>query len=183
MRAFISLNLSEETKSALKGFQKLVKEELGYEDSRNVKWEDPDKFHITLFFIDEISEERIEELKILFADITKMNIGEISLSTGKLSSFPDLNRPRVLFAEITEQENKLNRLSGIVNNAMKDSGFEQSNKFHAHITLGRVKRDCRIKKLAGLSLKHNFIIKQMHLMKSTLNRGGAVHESLFSTAL
>lgn len=180
MRAFISLNLSGETVSVLKSFQNSVKEELGYADSKNVRWESPDKFHITMFFIGDINEDRIEELKASIGNISKENIGEISLELGKLNGFPDLNRPRVLFVEVNEQEYKLKRLSKAVNNVMKDFGFDENNKFHAHITLGRVKRDCRIKKPAGLCLTHNFKIKELNLMKSTLNSDGAVHESLFS---
>ena len=183
MRAFISLNLNDETVTLLKGFQKSVKEELGYADSKNIRWEDPDKFHITLFFIGEIDDKRIEDLKIGLKNIKDEQTGLLSLGLGKLNGFPDLNKPRVLFVEVIDSENKLNRLSGVVNRITKDIGVDQSSKFHAHITLGRVKRDCRIKRLTGLNIKHNFEIKELHLMKSTLNRDGAVHESLFSAEL
>ena len=183
MRAFISLNLCEETVSVLKEIQKSVKEELGNTDSKNVRWEASDKFHVTLFFIGEIEDERIEDLKLSLKNIKDEHIGVLSLGLRKLSGFPDMNRPRVLFVEVFDLENKLNKLNGIINKIMKDISVEQGSKFHAHITLGRIKKDCKIKRLTNLNIQHNFDIKDLHLMKSTLNRDGAVHESLFSAEL
>ncbi|MCX6158619.1 MAG: RNA 2',3'-cyclic phosphodiesterase [Ignavibacteriota bacterium] len=183
MRTFISLNLSEETVSVLKDFQRLVKDKLRYADSKNVKWEEPDKFHITLFFIGDIGEDKIGDLKISLGNINKEKTGKIFLELGILNGFPDLNSPRVLFAEVIDKENKLKRLSGIINNIMKDFGFEQSSKFHAHITLGRVKRNCTIEKIMGTGISHNFEINGVHLMKSALSRDGAVHESLLFVEL
>ena len=183
MRGFISLNLSAETILRLKDFQKSVKDSLGYTDSKKVKWEDPDKFHITLFFIGEIDEDKTQQIIKELKNIHNENIGAISLETGNLNGFPDLRRARVLFAEVKDKENKLIKLSGVINRIMKGAGYEQSGKFNAHITLGRVRRDCRIQGLPSAAIHENFTIKDLRLMKSVLSRDGAVHESIFSTEL
>jgi RNA 2',3'-cyclic 3'-phosphodiesterase len=148
-----------------------------------VKWEAPDKFHITMFFIGEIDEEKAAQLANELKNVKNEKIGSISLELGNLNGFPDLRRARVLFTEVKDIENKLTKLSIVLNRIMKGFGYEQGGKFKAHITLGRVRKDSIIKGLTELSLNGNFEIKKLHIMKSVLSREGAVHESIFSTEL
>ncbi|MFZ4589978.1 MAG: RNA 2',3'-cyclic phosphodiesterase [Ignavibacteria bacterium] len=183
MRAFISLNLDDEIRAILTNFQKNIKDGLGITESRKVKWESPDKFHITMFFVGDIGEDKIEDLKEKLKDINEEQIGKVSLEITRAGGFPDLGRPRVIFAEVTDKEQKLNKLSDAINKTMKDLGFEQSAKYRAHITLGRVRRDCRINGLTDITVKGNFDVNKVHIMRSTLNSDGAVHESIFSAEL
>ncbi len=183
MRAFISLNISRETAAVIKEFQDTVKHSLGYADSHNFRWETPDKFHITIFFIGDTEETEIENIKNCLADIKEEGIGTINLELGRLSGFPDIKRPNVLFVELKDNENKLQRLNKFIKDCVKSLGFEHSGKYHAHITLGRVKRNCRIKMPTDLSLAGSFEIRNISLMKSTLNKEGAIHECLFNAEL
>jgi len=185
MRAFISLNLNEKTIAILKDFQKRIKEDLGFTEAKKIKWESPDKFHVTMFFIGDISDDKAEDLKDDLKTIQKEKIGKLSLELGKLNGFPDLNRPKVLFAEVIDRVDKLNKLYGAINKIMKNYGCGQTGKFHPHITIGRVRRDFYLHKIVttGLMEKNNFEIRNLHLMKSVLNREGSVHESIFSTEL
>jgi 2'-5' RNA ligase len=156
---------------------------LGINESGKVKWESPDKFHITMFFIGDIAEDKIEYLKDKLKDISKEQIGKVSLEITRAGGFPDMRRPRVIFAEVKDKKQKLNKLSEVINRTMKDSGFDQSTKFRAHITMGRVRRDCRINGLTEIPVKGFFDVNEIHIMKSTLNRDGAIHESIFSAEL
>ena len=181
MRAFISLNLSNETISILKDFQKSIKEDLGIAESGKVKWESPDKFHITMFFIGDISDDKIDKLKDDLKTIHDDNIGTIILELIKLNAFPDLLKPRVLFAEVMEREGKIYKLSGLINKIMKEYGYEQKGKFHPHITLGRVRREYNLHELnfGDKTINSSFKIQEVHLMKSVLSREGSVHERVF----
>lgn len=185
MRVFISLNLSEETRAILKTFQKSVKEDLGFPESRKVKWESPDKFHITLFFLGDISDNKVEELKDEFKKIHEEKIGTISMEFGKLNAFPDIFKPRVLFAEVIEKECKLYKLNDAINSIMKRNGFEESGKFHPHITLGRVRRDSSLHGLKEKSIieKSSFEVHGLNIMKSVVSREGSVHECIFFAEL
>lgn len=185
MRAFISLNLSEETRLTLKEFQKSTKDVLGFADSKKVKWEASDKFHITMFFIGEIDDAKAEELKDGFELIRAENIGALSFEVKGLNAFPNLHKPRVIYAEVYEKEGKLNKLNEAINRMMKSFGFEHTVNFNAHITLGRVKRyeNLQAKNLGKIEIKNNFEISKLCFMKSTLNSNGAVHEEVFNTDL
>jgi 2'-5' RNA ligase len=182
MRAFISLNLSDDTVLILKDFQKSVKDSLGFTESKKVKWEAPDKFHITLFFIGDIDEGKIEGVK---EDLKKINTGTIYLGLNKLNAFPNLHNPRVLFTEVVEKGDKINSLSEAINGIMKGYGYEQGGRFHPHVTLGRVRRDMRLHgaKESVIAADSDFEINELHIMKSILSREGSVHESIFCMKL
>jgi 2'-5' RNA ligase len=182
MRTFISLNLSDDTVLILKDFQKSVKDLLGFTESKKVKWEAPDKFHITLFFVGDIDEDKIEQVK---EDLKKINTRTFYLRLNKLNAFPNLRNPRVLFTEVVEKGDKLNSLSEAINGIMKGYGYEQGGKFHPHVTLGRVRRDMRLHGLKenAVPVVSDFEISELHIMKSVLSREGSVHESIFCMRL
>jgi len=185
MRVFISLNIDEETRTILKNFQKIIKEDLGYTESGKVKWEAPDKFHITMFFIGDASEQKIEVLKNEFKELHKEKIGTIHMEPGKLNAFPNKLKPRVLFVEVTEKEGKLYRLNNSILRIMKNNGYEESSGFHPHITIGRVRRDNSLHGLKENCFleKVNFEVHGLNIMKSNLSREGSEHESIFYTEL
>jgi 2'-5' RNA ligase len=185
MRVFISLNIDEETRAILKTFQKTVKENLGHSESGKVKWESPDKFHITMFFIGDISDNKVEELKDEFKNIHEEKISTISMEFGKLNAFPDIFKPRVLFAEVTEKEGKLYKLNDAINRIIKRNGIEESGKFHPNITLGRVRRDSCLHRVKEncITKKNSFEVHGVNIMKSVLSREGSVHESIFFAEL
>ena len=59
VRTFIALPLPDELK------QKMARTQSGLRDAgADVKWELPDKFHITLKFLGEVSEDIIDELML-----------------------------------------------------------------------------------------------------------------------
>jgi 2'-5' RNA ligase len=185
MRVFISLNLNEETRTILKNFQNSIKEDIGFSESGKVKWESPDKFHITMFFAGEISDNKAEELKDVFKMLHEEKIGTISIKLGKLNAFPNMYKPRVLFTEVIEKEGKLSKLNDAINRIMKRNGFEDSEKFHPHITLGRVRRDCSLHGVKERNIigGNSFEIRGINIMKSILSRDGSEHENIFFAEL
>jgi 2'-5' RNA ligase len=182
MRTFISLNLEGETVLILKEFQKRVKDSLGFTESKKVKWESSDKFHITLFFTGDIDTDKVDKLK---EDLKTIRTGTIYLKLNKLNAFPNMHNPRVLFTEVLEKGNKLSGLSEAINIIMTGYGYEQSSKFHPHVTLGRVRRDMRLQGVreCAVTVKSDFEISELHIMKSVLSREGSVHESIFCMRL
>jgi 2'-5' RNA ligase len=64
---------------------------------------------------------------------------------------------------------------------MKRNGYEESVKFHPHITLGRVRRDRILHGVKENSIieKSSFEVNGLNIMKSVLSREGSVHESIF----
>jgi 2'-5' RNA ligase len=68
---------------------------------------------------------------------------------------------------------------------MKRNGFEDSEKFHPHITLGRVRRDCSLHGVKERNIigGNSFEIRGINIMKSILSRDGSEHENIFFAEL
>lgn len=170
MRTFIAIKLPENIKDYLKELQK----ELSGMKGSLVK-----DFHLTLKFLGEVSEDKIEKIKERISEI-KFEPFKINLS--KLGFFPTESYIRVVWVGLGP-EDKVVELQKKVDEAMKEFGFKDDFKFKSHLTLARVKfiddKKTFVEKLKKLEIKPlEFDVNSFSLMKSTLTREGAVHEEL-----
>lgn len=134
MRTFIAINLSPEIKKTLS----LLIDELD-KGSRNIKWIRQEGMHLTLKFLGEIGRERVPEIEDVLIRISK-NYEPFVLKFKGTGSFPPGKKnPRVLWVGIEEGET-LRALQSQLEGELEKLGFpKERRKFHAHLTLGRVK--------------------------------------------
>ena len=146
MRTFISINLDEATKRKILEIQNEIKFHLDDVTKYSIKWEDSDKFHITLFFLGDVIEKQVNiinnEMNLINEDKT---FKEINFKSKLINAFPNLKNPRVLIIDLENEDRQIFRLYEEISSALGKCGFEPDKKFHPHITLGRVKRDRHIK--------------------------------------
>lgn len=179
-RTFISLNPCDVAKKKLTEIQNNVKKsvsEINPAYLNSIKWDFEDKFHITLFFIGNISEIKLAEVKLKLKSIeNELFIGELIFTANKINAFPKLRYPGVLFLDLINEDNKVIELFNKINNSMKDSGIINVKSFHPHITLGRIKKDRKINLTALENMKKvdwNFSVVNFYLMESNLKRSGS----------
>lgn len=180
MRAFISINIDNDTRKKIFEIQKEVKgkvAEINREFLDAIKWETSDKFHMTLFFLGEVSEAK---LILLTNELNKFSENFeteiISFSAKGINAFPKLRFPRVLILELENPDKKVFELSEKINDVCKKIGFISDKKFHPHITLGRVRRDKKINltELAGkIKTDLSFSVNGFYLMESKLRSSGS----------
>ena len=84
IRLFLSLNLESKEIASLKQDQTVIKDILG---TNNIRWEDPDKFHLTLRFLGDIDEDKIEPLADTLERL-KFDFEKIDFKTDKINFFP-----------------------------------------------------------------------------------------------
>lgn len=180
MRTFISLNPGDTAKKKITEIQNNVKKLISGINPAYlnfVKWATEDKFHITLFFIGNISEIQLDEIKLKLKYLeSELSIDELIFSVKRINAFPKLRYPRVLFLELNNEDNKVIELFNRINTLMKESGFSNDKPFHLHITLGRIKRDRKINLTALENMKTvdwNFSVVNFYLMESKLKRSGS----------
>jgi 2'-5' RNA ligase len=185
MRAFISLNLDEKTREEVKKYKNILRDKLNRNDLDNIKWEAEDKYHITLFFIGDVKDGLRNLLKQELDNIGKLNIGKIEFEFDRVSAFPDLRNPRVLYLDVKDNGGKSFVLSKEVEDRMNFLGFEQNKKFVPHITLGRVRKNERIQ-MRDVNIKcegEKFTIVDMCLMKSMLTSRGSYYDEVHRVKL
>lgn len=182
MRAFISLNLTEEKKREFSEIQNRVKDLLDNRVIDSIKWEGKDKFHQTIFFLGDVPENVAGKIS---ADLEKIksgiNFDKINFIAKEISAFPNLRSPRVLTIGLENPDGNVFLLYDKICENLSPYGFIPDKKFHPHITLGRVKRDKKIN-LVSLKEKINFNIEfsceDFFLMESKLDSRGSVYREI-----
>lgn len=178
IRAFLALNLHNSEKEILKADMEKVKIALnGY----NVRWENPEKFHLTIRFLGDVDEEKINTL-VSTLDRLKFDFEELEFTTSKTGFFPESKYPNVVFAGLKETGTNSEYLVSSIDSILKNFGIKPDKRFIPHITFGRFSRDKRKKMetLPELELEKQLIkFNSFSLMKSTLTPRGSIYEELF----
>lgn len=182
VRTFIALPLGPELKSMMARTQSELREA-----GADVKWETPDKFHITLKFLGNTETALMQKL----TENLLLSLGELpafDVSYEGVGGFPNIVRPNVVWIGTTPNS-ELKRLQEIVEQSCCALGFPRDNRpFHAHVTLGRVKGN---RGLDGLTAKLKSVTfdasiarcSDIHIMRSDLKPAGSVYTLLKSIPL
>ncbi len=178
-RAFIAIDLPAGIRSSLAEAQEILKS-FGF----RVKWVRPQNIHLTLKFLGNIDSDHIEKI-IAAMTLTVTDFNSVSLSTGEIGVFPDIRRPRVIWAGLNGQLEKLDNLQQTLDGHLAGLGFPRETRtFKGHLTLGRVKgkiASARMKtaidRLKGVESKL-FEISEIILFKSELRPTGAVYSKV-----
>ncbi len=170
MRIFIAVEIPEKIKTILKDLQKQLND-----GNAKVKW--VNDFHLTLKFLGEISEVKLERVKERLKGIT---FKDFEAEFTNLGVFPSNNYINIVWIGL-KPEKKIKSLQLRIDNALRDL-FTSDNKFKAHITIGRVKiindKKIFLEKLNNIIMEEGFTIKNFKLIKSTLKTTGPEYETL-----
>lgn len=175
IRSFLSLNISEKEKSTLSVFQERLKNQL---INYPIKWEDPEKFHLTLRFLGDLTEENIERL-IFTLERLKFDFEEIRYSLSGAGFFPDRNKPRVIYFEMNELGTSAVTLIGFIDKIIRNFKIKTENKFIPHVTAGRFLRKNQTRIHNDFSFKVEPVeitFSSFYLMKSLLTPSGSFYE-------
>ncbi len=179
MRAFIAVNIPVELKQNLQEeidrLRVLIRGE-------SVRWVRPEGIHLTLKFLNEISNSSLGEIRqTLEREIEKHP--PCTLRVGGFGCFPNRRKPRVLWIGITEDEGTLAQVQSSIHEKLVPLGFEKEGRpFHPHLTLGRVRRNVSRSDLTQLQDAVNefvvgqigqFEVREIHLIESILKPSGA----------
>jgi len=154
-----------------------------------VRWVAPENLHLTLKFLGEVEESRLDELAAAAAAVAGHH-RELLMTLGGISAFPNFRRARVVWMGI-EQEARLELLHHDIELACESLGFEvEGRAFRPHLTLARLKHplpEPRLRTLSRLGkqtdFRTDFIVRSVDLMSSELSQSGPTYRTLVSAAL
>lgn len=109
-------------------------------ESHEMRWAYPETMHITLKFCGERSSETVDMLLNNLKDIS--STGQFNIHIEDIGGFPDLVRPRVVWASVKGDMERLSALRNEVEKAaLKASIPRESKKYTPHVTIGRRNSD------------------------------------------
>jgi 2'-5' RNA ligase len=175
MRSFISIELPENIKKEIfKTFESLKNS--GYIYGNFVQ---KDNIHLTLKFLGNLSEEKIQEIQNKLSEIKLNSFGA---TTGEIGFFPSEKYIRVIWVDLVSDE--LKNLKKIIDDKLHEIGVNHDNReFSSHLTVARIKKvkdkENFLKKLKELKVKKmNFDVDSFFLIKSELRREGPVYKTI-----
>ena len=134
IRTFIAFELPEAQKVSLRNLQSELKKLGG-----NVRWVRPDGMHLTLKFLGEIDESRIDEISTATKRVV-LDIAAMKIQISGTGAFPHFRKPRVFWVGVNEPSGDLSALAGNIEEQLEQIGFQKEQRaFKPHLTLGRVK--------------------------------------------
>lgn len=179
IRSFLAIEFPESLKEIIAGYLKDLKQV-----PSKIKWISPGQSHLTLKFFGSISEELIGKvsqtlLKVLF------DCPRIHLSLKGIGAFPNLFRPRVIWAGLGGETETLQEVYQAIEQALVPLGIPKENRpFHPHLTLGRNKLKevneplYRLLRQWSNGESEPFVVQEVILFKSDLKPQGPVYTKL-----
>ncbi len=145
-----------------------------------VRWVGPDGIHLTLKFLGEAKESRLEEIRTVLRQAGR-NVAPFFLEAAGAAAFPDRGAPRLIWVEIRGDVAAARRLVADIDAATARIGFPpEAREFRAHLTLGRVKGPGRgdwrsILEQTAARAAGEFEVTEYVLFNSRLGPDGAVY--------
>ena len=178
IRAFIAVEIDSATASRIAAAIEQVKPRIGA-----IRWVGAGNFHLTLKFLGNIDESRIEPVGAALANALRP-FPRLTINAKGLGVFPNPKRPRVLWVGLVGSQ--LVSLQAKVESALTPLGFAPKEKtFTPHLTIGRWRQgeraDRTLEQELGKWSDYEFgasPIDEVILFQSDLKPTGAIYRRL-----
>lgn len=152
-----------------------------------VRWVRGDALHVTVKFFGEVGTDQMDAIREALRAATDRT-PLLPFVPGELGGFPNLRRPRVLWAGY-QSETALELLVHRVEQRAEALGFPvEGRPFRPHVTLGRVRDGvpwplAAMNRLEREALHESFVADRLVLFESRQGSGGSVYAQLDSFSL
>ncbi len=184
IRAFVAIKLSEDLLGHLKGLTGRVRSL--HLDGRIPR---PESIHLTLKFLGQVDRDQITSIQQAL-ERSARQAAPFDLRIGGLGTFPDLQRPRVIWIGVEECQS-LWKLKHQLEGELEYLGFPRDKRcFRPHLTLMRLKSAANREQLAGFLRSEAqagdlgvLEVTAIHLYQSVLRPQGAEYQKLVTVEL
>jgi 2'-5' RNA ligase len=182
-RLFIAIELPQPTIDALTKLQNQLRR------AQAVRWVRPTQMHLTLQFLGDVAVANIDRLSAALNKTIPPNPA-FTLSIEGLGAFPNLKRPRVVWAGVGGELKQLTQLHQATIDATQTIGIQPEDRpFNAHLTLGRANQKARsldYQQLSEVLSRYQsqvgqlatFSVEHVSLIRSQLQPDGHIYTTL-----
>ena len=180
-RLFIAYKLPPELRNEMRLIQHKIRNNI---DPQGINWVNPDNMHITIAFLGQIDEKRIDDLQIVF---NKLYFSPLQFMAGPVKYFSRNGSPAVFYQSVLNQEkmqNKAEEVRGLLADAMINY---DRKPFNGHITIARAKIPASGEELAQFidnkldrSEPSDYTLNSIILYESRFQEGGPKYIELIT---
>ncbi len=186
IRSFIAVPLAPDVR---RGAVRLI-ERLSQQGD-GIKWVPTDNLHLTLKFLGEVDNVDVPRVcDVLHRVVEQFDPFELDFAgTG---GFPDIDRPRILFAGVADQSGSLCRLVGQLETELAELRFKpEPRDYRPHLTLGRTRGGSRrasadvvqrLKDQSQTDLGH-MVVDTVQIFASFLDKRGPTYQVMDTVEL
>ena len=152
--------------------------------SPNVRFSASENLHLTIKFLGDISETTIPHVLSALERISR-DFHPPLIQVRGLNGFPNINRPRALYAAISAGSQEIIELGNQLDEALFSIGITKENRQRTpHITIARLGKEPMREGLSSWLQRSNkkevgrFVPKELVLYDSTPNHKGSVYQIL-----
>jgi len=172
MRVFIGIDIPDSIKDEIeKRVISKLKNKL--DNARFVK---KDSLHLTLKFIGEVSDDKLEKIKSSLKGIT---FSPFKVFLSEIGFFPDKKRPRVMWIGVKDGVEEMRRIFIEIEERLSKFVEKEKREFSPHLTIARFK-ERKIVELNIPDFSAEFEVREFILFKSILLPDGAKYEKISS---
>ena len=133
-RSFFAVELSAEIAAGVRKVQGALKER-----ATGVRWVRPEGIHLTLKFLGEVEEDRIEAIEHKAGEVVQ-GIRPFTVEIKGGGGFPTAKNPRVIWIGVEDHSGMLKHLQTRIEAGMAELGFTQEKRgFTPHLSVGRLR--------------------------------------------
>ena len=178
MRLFVSVDLPDSLADAIADVQ------AEFEEASGLDFTDPQQAHVTMKFLGDTSEHRLDEVvEALEAAVDEADVEPFEATYEGLGVFPSLDYISVLWLGVTDGAEEFVRLQAPIEERLVELGFDEENhEFTPHATLARMKH-AGGKELVQEGVKTmnptvgTATVDSVSLTESTLTHDGPIYET------
>ena len=172
-RAFIAIEFPDEVVKEIARVQELVSK-----IKFTGKLTELENLHLTLKFLGEIDEKKLEDAK---EKLKLIKFDSMNLKLGKVGTFSIRGNPHIVWIKL--EGKALYELQKKIDKSLKEIGFKMEERFMGHLTIARVKyvKDKKgfLKHLESIKVKPlSFDVSEFKLKKSELKPIGPVYSDV-----
>ena len=174
MRIFVAVTLPKDIKKYIGEYTERIKDAIS-----GVKWEIPEKLHITLKFIGNIDQGILDNIGKALSNYN-YNEKSVKMKIIGINGFPNLKKPSVIVIML-EPNFILDEIRNYVENTLLNVGIEKDTRnFIPHVTIGRVKSKIGFNKDLPVIDSRDFNLVSLDVVKSVLSKNGSEYFTCFT---
>ena len=179
----MAIEISKTIQDRLTSIQNRLREKI-----RRASWVKPGNVHLTLKFLGDVHPDHIEIIGGAIEEVAG-NHPPFSMRIGGIGAFPNLTRPRVLWAGIKVGVAEITALARYINIELNRCGYPADKKFNPHLTLARLRSRVNLRPFVDMFRQYDEIdgaamtVNEIVFVRSQLHPSGSIYTLLNSCSL